>query len=99
MGIARYLDADQLGSHKNIIDADSRKRFDLVGGRSVVLNIVEITAALNSPAIVGLAKQLAGNHDWLKDAKNTIVANSRKRFDLTERSVVLHIGEITAACQ
>ena len=56
MEIARYLDADYLGSHKNTVDADSRKSFDLVAGRSVVLNIVEITAACHSPAIVGLAK-------------------------------------------
>ena len=99
MGIARYLDADQLGSHKNTVDADSRKSFDLVAGRSVVLNIVEITAACHSPAIVGLAKQLAGNHDWQKDAEDAVVADPRKRLNSGGRSIVLHIVEFIVACQ
>ena len=41
----------------------------------------------------------ADNHDWLKDAEDTILADSRISLDLFARtSVVLHIVEFIAAC-
>ena len=72
---------------------------DLVVGTPLALSIVEITAAHHPLDIKEFARNLGVNHDWLKDAKFTIVANPRiSLYSVAETSLQSLIVEITAAC-
>ena len=72
---------------------------DFVGGMPLILSIVEITAAYDPFSTKEFARNFGVNHDWLKDAKFTIVANPRiSLYSVAETSLQSLIVEITAAC-
>ena len=72
----------------------------MVAGTSFALNIVEIITAYHSPAATRLVHKLDADHNWLKNDKNSVVADSGKSlYFVAETSGLPTVVEIIEAFQ